>query len=313
MRYDLGSRPYRLRSFARPVMRISDDLRKAVVFLGTGDEATFESFGTAFLVAYKRCRYLVTAQHVIHDLGDLPFSIRVNKTDGTSDTIQVDPLTPGEGLSWHAPEGGADVAVAAFNFDFSHSGWDQLLIPNELLVTNDDVLEHNIGIGDVCYTIGLFFVLAGKRRNIPVVHTGNIALTPGEETVPVSDWTKPKGAAPLLEADAYLVETSSLQGLSGAPVFVRPVFDFDMNPIHDVVGRMLQSKVRLLGVWHGSWEGDIHDVVAKGRPTGVRVPVGMGIVTPTAKLLDLLETPDVVAERNAWLKSVGDSLAAEAD
>lgn len=62
------------------------------------------------------------------------------------------------------------------------SKYDVLYIPDHMIGWADG---HNIGIGDMCYTIGLFHLLSGKKRNLPIVHTGNIALLPEDEKISV--------------------------------------------------------------------------------------------------------------------------------
>lgn len=81
--------------------------------------------------------------------------------------------------------------------------------------------NSNIGVGNFTYTIGLFRLLSGEKRNLPVCHFGTIAMLPGDERIPVTDWTDPDGRRRIL-VEGYLVKSQSLNGLSGSPVFVRP-------------------------------------------------------------------------------------------
>src|SRR6185437_1865569 len=80
--------------------------------------------------------------------------------------------------------------------------------------------KYGVGMGDFCYTIGLFRLLSGRKQNLPVVHFGTIArpiFDRDEEPVPIKDWRDPTGRSTIL-TNAYLVESQSLSGLSGAPV-----------------------------------------------------------------------------------------------
>jgi hypothetical protein len=77
--------------------------------------------------------------------------------------------------------------------------------------------EVGIGIGELTYTIGLFRLMSGAMRNLPVVHFGSIAMVP-DERIPVQDW---RDRNKTFEVEGYLVETQGLEGLSGSPVFVR--------------------------------------------------------------------------------------------
>jgi hypothetical protein len=89
-------------------VRIADDLRKAVVFLGEDiagpdGEADIDPRGTGFFITWRTGgsfptedeekeyagNYLVTAKHNTSQLGR-SFVIRFNKTGGGSDIIKVD-------------------------------------------------------------------------------------------------------------------------------------------------------------------------------------------------------------------------------
>src|SRR5467141_1991244 len=94
--YYLGPRCFApMRSMPGMTMLIRDDLRRCVVFIGThGDESNggINCLGTAFLLEYETVRYLVAVQHIAVGLGDSPFLIRLNKSDGTADNVLVDPI-----------------------------------------------------------------------------------------------------------------------------------------------------------------------------------------------------------------------------
>jgi len=68
-------------------VRISDDARRSVVFLGVEDDTLggpgIRCVGTGFFLGYMRqFRYLVTVKHVALALWDAPFLIRVNNIEG---------------------------------------------------------------------------------------------------------------------------------------------------------------------------------------------------------------------------------------
>jgi hypothetical protein len=86
--------------------------------------------------------------------------------------------------------------------------------------------------------------------------------------------------------DGYLIESQSLKGLSGSPCFVDPTIDLVDMPV-----RFGRTDLRLLGVWHGSWDAQPDEVLAVEQGSTLRVPVGMGVVVPAQKLIDLLELP----------------------
>ena len=166
--------------------------------------------------------------------------------------------------------------------------------------------EYNIGIGDICYTIGLFRLLYGKKRNIPIVFTGNIALVPEDEKIPVEDWEKPGKTK---YVDGYLVSSQSLDGLSGSPVFVRPTTDINLPCLKssekDISGeRFPLSDVFLIGIWSDAWSAPPDQILAAQTRMGgnIRVSLGVGVVVPIEKLLELLEVPEMQKKRTDFIE-----------
>ncbi|HET7678935.1 MAG TPA: hypothetical protein VFK79_02235, partial [Xanthobacteraceae bacterium] len=140
---------------------------------------------------------------------------------------------------------------------------------------------------DLCYAVGLFAVAPGMKQNFPVIHTGNIArMASREELIP--QWSSGR----VVDREGYLVQLSNLGGLSGAPVFVRGGYCIQLE--NGEYGIVTRESVDLLGVWSGSWEGPM-----PGSPTA-RVPVGMGIVVPSERLIELLDSEPVAEHRRAW-------------
>jgi hypothetical protein len=60
------------------------------------------------------------------------------------------------------------------------------------MMATDAIVKHAqlgaLGVGDFTYTIGLFRLMSGERRNLPIVHFGTVAMVPGDEKIPVRDW-----------------------------------------------------------------------------------------------------------------------------
>jgi hypothetical protein len=284
-------------------MRIADDLRRCVVFIGHSGgppDYGFTPAGTGFLISYKGQAYLVTAQHVAVELGDDPFAIRVNRRDGTSENITIDPLQ--ESLRWfcNTDDDTVDLAIAPFDYNIWRQIHDLRMVEQRYFTEQKEIDEWDIGVGDACYAIGLFRLMAGKTRNLPIVHTGNIALMPSDERIPVRNWIDRSPSAEPKYIEAYLVELQNLPGLSGAPVFVRPGANFDnlrTDKGEKVRCRFSRSEVLLLGIWQGSWDAPPNEVLAFARGMQTRVPVGMGSVVPSAKMLEILEMPALQAHR----------------
>ncbi len=301
-------------------MRLSKDVRQCVVFLGweTSDPAEpFKPVGTGFLLEYKENVYIVTARHVALEFGEDPFSMRLNttafppreligplgETEGyakewqrRAQGLHVDPLM--DGSRWYSWFPELDLAVMPFNKALRDPTFDHLLFPEENICTHSKVRSEEIGVGDFCYTVGLFRHAAGKNRNTPIVHTGHIAMMPsGWDKISVRDWNNPNGDK-RIEIIAYLVESQSLKGLSGAPVLVRPTVQITMPTSEGAISTHVpKTDFYLLGVWHGTWEGVPDSALPLDRKETTRVPVGTGIVIPAEQLVALLESPELREQR----------------
>jgi hypothetical protein len=286
-------------------MKLAEDVKRAVVFLGlVGRDRQFIPCGTACFVNFDGAQYLVTVRHVALKIGAGLFVMALNKSDGTGGHVLFDPQEPGADYRWFLPDDPTvDLAIVPINKDFGSAGFDRLMIPEDMLAWNS--MGRLPCIGDVCHAVGLFSRFPGKTRVIPVVHTGNLASLADGERITVRDRTNPSPNAEI-ESEGYLVELANLPGLSGAPVFFRPTQELDLTPLSpsaEVKIAVASSEIFLLGIWTGSWEGFEVGTERTGTPD-LRVPVGMGFVTPVSKLLDLLQSGPVVEEREAWKASL---------
>ena len=277
-------------------MRIEDIVRETVVFLGFEDNSPrsggIDCRGTAFLLAYKKAGYLITAKHVAKAFGDNPFLIRMNKTDGTSVNV------PADEVIWHYhPDDNVDVAAVPFLIPnlINQQIFDATYISEEQILTNEIRKQFFIGIGDECHTVGLFRLLAGEKRNLPIVHTGNIALLPEDEKIPVTDWDDPNEKK-VRYVEGYLVESQSIAGLSGSPVFVRYTINFPImtSDKKTILSRVASFHLFLLGLWQGAWQAPPSEIINLGP---VNVPVGIGVVMPATRIVEVLELPELVEKR----------------
>ena len=126
------------------------------------------------------------------------------------------------------------------------------------------------------------------------MHGGSIALLPGDEKIPVSDAFS-KGETKLVEA--FLIESQSMPGLSGSPVLVQPTITSN-TPLTLRDGTTLQgsqltveNNSYLLGIFQAAWRASPSEIIAVDRGKPVVVPVGMGIVTPVQRLIEVFEMP----------------------
>jgi hypothetical protein len=286
-------------------VRVPEYVTRSVVFFGFEDarpgKGGIDCVGTGFLVAHEGFGYLATAAHVAKGLGENPFLVRLNKKDGTSQNLQTD------GVEWFAhPDPTVDAAVVPFA-PLAMGDFEALHIPTETAMFRTGHFPGlRVGPGDLTYTTGLFRLMSGERRNLAVVHSGAIALMPGEK-IPVKNWSDGEKT---IFCDGYLVETHSLDGLSGSPVFVRPTMPFlsappgaqiTSNMPRDLLGKLTGVGARfeplLLGLWQGSWDAPPDEIVAIQSGKGARVSVGMGIVVPAERIIELLEQDEMKKAR----------------
>jgi hypothetical protein len=198
-------------------------------------------------------------------------------------------LIDADNVKWHYPADRlVDLAVTPANFD------GPLYFPADKIFSQQ---EHGpTGIGDFCYTAGLFHFVAGHTRNLPFLFTGHITLMPPQgETIPIGNG---KDGIDLVEG--YLIENNAINGTSGAPVFVRPTHRLKVRPQEPNHGVMTgDDEIYLLGVYQAAWflPPDAilrQSVMAKANDV---VPVGIGVVVPVHKLVELLETRELIEMR----------------
>jgi len=277
-------------------MRIDNDLRRCVVFLGFKDDSPgmggIWCVGTGFLFFYKNAAYLATVKHVAKELNESPFVVRVNRPNGVAINIETDQV------KWYY-HNDDNVDIAITECTLITNMFDAIYLEESVI---SGIEENNIGIGDNCYTIGLFRLMFGKMRNLPIVHTGNIAMVPGDEKIPVEDWDNPPKSKPKY-IEGYLIESQSLNGLSGAPVFARPTIDCPIGRKDNegILGSLLAIKnIFLIGIWQGAWNAPPDKILAAEIERGkmVRVSLGMGVVVPITKLIELLEMPELQKRRD---------------
>ncbi len=263
-------------------MRLSPDAQKCVVFFGipsppNGDIAYG---GTGFLVGMKKgadlISCLVTARHVAENLTDHPDAIvRINKKNGGAESIALD------GLRWnYHQDSTVDLAAAPCIFDANSFDCISYDLRQAISLKNAGAVM----CGDLINIVGLFRLHAGDKKNIPMVHTGHVAALPDSvERISIKDRTTGK----IIGIDAMLVEAQTLNGLSGSPVFGHAVAELPFTPrVH------AYSSVLLMGMYVGSWDGAPGEILERDRSFGgeIRVPVGMGIVIPADKIIELVST-----------------------
>jgi hypothetical protein len=272
-------------------MRIPEDLLNTTVFLGGRDsEGELHYRATAVGASFPTddgttmsCSILVTAKHNIvkamATYGNI--WVRVNKKDGGALDIELtEPWTFSD-----APA--CDLAAIPFPVWAMQGAW-LLPLPQSWFATQEIIDARGIGPGDDLVVMGLFASHVGRRRNLPIVRTGNIASMPQEPLVdPTTGQTY----------DAYLAEVRSIGGLSGSPVFTTLMSATRGSAVDSEVGGRV---FYLLGLIRGHWRADpgmdFGDEDFSGSEAE-QLNTGIAIVTPITELLPILEKERFVAYR----------------
>lgn len=235
---------------------------------------------------------MVTAKHVAEKLHP-PFVIRINKKGGGAGLIHIERPTD---IKWcfHPTDMTVDIAVTAIDLP----GWtDASSYSTDGVLVTDPPDIAQLGAGDLAFVVGLFHLHRGELSNLPIVHSGNIALMPGDERIPVDD----------MQIEGYLVQANAISGCSGSPVFATRSVIWTVNK-----GKEAEKKIAghtamatLIGVWSSSWKVSKSEIVAvrtnDDDQKGTLAPLGMGIVIPASKLADILLGKELMAEHKKRL------------
>jgi hypothetical protein len=264
----------------RRAMLVPDEIRKCVCFVGLERaDGRLEFVGTAFFLGRvipgteKFVGYAVTAKHVVKGIqsrGLDRLHLRVNRVDGTAEWL----LTHVSDWLFHPTDATADVAV--------HRGtptgavYDHLAYPLSEVVPPSQLTSLDIGVGTEVFVVGLFVNHVGARRNVPIVRMGSIAALPEEPIL-----------TDVVPLEAILIEARSIGGLSGSPVFA-------LQPTLKVVNGKLMAADKavfhLIGLMRGHWDAEVGDANAASE---ARVNMGIGIVVPSSKILEVLTQPTI--------------------
>jgi hypothetical protein len=226
---------------------------------------------------YGNCYlHAVTARHVADCVNGSDFLIGVNFKDGEAGWFKSD-------FKWwyHPTDPNVDAAVTIFT---PTERFDLEYIPENSFVSIETIQHYGIGVGDELIIVGLFTRFYGRTKHIPIVRTGNIAMMPTDK-IP----TKVGGM------DAYLAEGRSIGGLSGSPVFVRHTIR--LGGIATEYGEHQHlsglGRPHFFGLMHGHWDLPLNSDVAQAEA----VNMGISIVVPAKKILEVLYHPELVALR----------------
>lgn len=262
-------------------MRVPDRLLTCAGFVSlAGSEPQY--IGTTFIVGVagkwgNTYTHAVTAKHVAECVDGKRYMIGVNFKDGEMGWF-------GSKLKWWYHPTESDTVDAAVTVFTSTPRMDVDYIPETAFATDKRIKQYAIGVGDEVNVVGLFTMFYGSKKHIPIVRTGNIAMMPSDK-LPVNGG----------ETEVYLVEGRSIGGLSGSPVFVRHTVTMQAmatdtgqpQPISGV------SQLHLLGLMRGHWDLKLGVDALQAEA----VNMGIAIVIPAQKIVEVLYHPELVALR----------------
>jgi hypothetical protein len=233
---------------------------------------------------------LVTAKHVAKEL-HAPFVVRMNKKGGGARLLHFE--RP-EDIEWcfHPTDDAVDIAAAPIEVP---SWADQRGYLADGVLKTDAPQIAEIGPGDHAWVVGLFHLHKGEKANLPIVHSGNVAMLPGDELIPVDGKM----------VEGYLVQANAISGCSGSPVFAtRTLILKNADGVPSVAAAT--PTCTLIGVWSSSWKVSQSSIVAVRNDnddgSGKLAPLGMGVVTPASKLADILRGEELMSAVQNILK-----------
>ena len=287
-------------------MQIPPEIKKCVCFIYclTSDENK-ELLGTGFflkenLTNTRGVVYCITAKHILEGVKkyklnkDNEILLRVNLTDGGSTyfSSKIDDWT------FNTDN---DIAVLFFEPDFD---LDILFYASESIIDESIISEENINIGDEIFIAGVFSKYHEETSNIiPIMRFGNISAMI-EEKVRVKD---------IGLIDAYLIETHSIGGLSGSPVFINIESGRYDNKGNFKLTFRNEYKFYLLGIItaHFDWKTESGEAGIEEKIENINM--GIAVVTPATKIRETLNYPQLLEIKRKEIKKIEDDNAAILD
>lgn len=277
-------------------MRIPEELADCVFFLEVETPDGPSPIGTGFLIHDQRQDIrgiMVTARHVVEPAIQLGRKISARFTASQSTAVAAGAesatirfvIAPEEWTFGDVTEEADDVAVA-FLHPLAPTMAQIRVIGTAVLATEALLKHHEIDVGDEVLVAGLFVMHYGTNRNLPIYRLGHIAGMPHE---PIK--TK------IGNLRAYLLETRSIGGLSGSPVFVHLGGFMRLPPgtqlVSDGSGVHGNSQaVMLLGMIHGHYSADVpltEPDSMDGVDPGDLVNMGIALAVPTSRIMAAVE------------------------
>lgn len=267
-------------------MIIPEGTLKTVAFICYRDQNHKIRFaGTAFFITEHDDKaditfpYTVTALHVIEQIRrnsvDGMVLLRLNKREEGYEYVEK------HESEWKAPKQDEEfIDVAVIEYAPDSTSYDILYIATSNIASQDLITNKSVELGNETATVGLFANHDGGKRNVPIIRYGNIAMIP--ENKIKTEFGSMIG---------YLIESRSIGGLSGSPVFVWT----DKHITRKTeTGRISSQMILLLGLVHGHYDVIVPatDEVVEDSFKQEHINLGIAIVVPATKILQTISEND---------------------
>jgi hypothetical protein len=277
--------------------RIMDFLFGSVIYLYPSvDEAEADEpvGGSGFLVRYQSevhkeigYTYAVSNKHVVKASGRPSRVIRLNDRRGGSEAKEI------KDKDWLVHPDGDDVAIAHL-LGLDPQRYEFTAIPTSMFITPEIIEKWKIGPGDEAFMIGRFVGHNETERIRPSARFGNISMMACHHI------SHPHYRL----QESFVLETRSLGGYSGSPVFVH-------TPYGDAhfAGEWREARQKSSG---GPWLLGVdwgHTLIYRNVLDGetlapvqprmkVEINSGMMNVVPAWQLQKLLDDPTLATKRS---------------
>jgi hypothetical protein len=289
-------------------VRIDDRIRKSVLFIGTATTGgLFTPKGTGFVTIFeigeKVFQTLVTAKHVIDLVPTKEVAIRVNTWQGQARIVRIR-------KDWWFPHPDPNIDLMVAPTGLSREEFDILHLPinGKYDMTPQPGAAFPAALGDDVFIAGMFVSRMGETKNIPIARFGNISAMPEEKIRTAYGYH-----------DAYLVESRSIDGLSGSPVFVpTPHFVYDGKQVSVNQDFRYTLIGMVLGHPRAHNPDDLVEMPVRGRAKKTKlapVPLntGIAVVLPIADIIAAIDQPVIRKNREEALRQEAKDRTFKAD
>lgn len=296
-------------------MQVDKRIMRSVAFLGIQAGDTFIAQGTGFFLRvteeYETFSYIVTCRHVVDPFfvvagketpNDEPIWIRVNRTNREPKTYQT---RRSDWVCHPKSKRSIDICVHEIPLrqwesqDDAEIGW--INADKDFFTPDKERKNGALSLGDPLFIPALFTNRPGEKRNIPIFRTASVAAL-AEEPVPHGSPYRP----------AFLVETKSLGGTSGAPVFVHLAeigrhiddgeHDWSYVWTNQETGEV-EPPYYLIGMMQGSHGGRYyHDIPPEVAPKDADFNAGIATVLPYPLIMEVINNPILKERRMAAIE-----------